>query len=155
MGVDKDFGVAFAKAQLGAGQKLPLAGTIFMSLKDTDKEPAIRIAREFINAGFKIIATKGTGSYLQQRGIENTLINKVSVGRPHVVDAIMNNDIQFIINTPSGDETKKDGFQIRRAALKFKVPYTTTIAGASAICEGIKALKENSYGVQTIQEYHS
>jgi carbamoyl-phosphate synthase large subunit len=105
--------------------------------------------------GFKIMATRGTSSFLKDRGITNSLVNKVSIGRPHVVDAIKNQEIQLIVNTPSGGETKRDGYEIRRAAIKFNIPYTTTIAGAMAMCKGIAALKKKNLSVKTIQEYNS
>jgi carbamoyl-phosphate synthase large subunit len=105
--------------------------------------------------GFTIMATRGTSSFLESQGITNKLVNKVSIGRPHVVDAIMNKEIQLIINTPSGGETKRDGYVIRRAAIKFNIPYTTTIAGAIAMCKGITAFKKKHLSVKTIQEYNN
>ncbi len=154
MGVAPDFGMAFAKAQLGAGQKLPLEGSVFISVKNKDKNAVLPIAKRFIENGFKIKATRGTSEFLKENNIENTMINKVSIGRPHVVDAIINNEIQLVLNTPSDSATKKDGYRIRRAALKYKIPYTTTIAGASAISKSIEALNQQEYSVTTIQDYH-
>ncbi len=154
MGIDDSFAMAFAKAQSAAGNHLPVAGTIFISVKDSDKPAAERIARQFIEAGFKIMATRGTSAFLKEKGIENRMINKVSVGRPHVVDAIMNNEIDLIVNTPSGSDEMQDGFQIRRAALKFNVPYTTTMSSAQAICDAIVALRLRDMAVKTLQEYH-
>ncbi|MBU1172800.1 MAG: carbamoyl-phosphate synthase large subunit [Proteobacteria bacterium] len=154
MGVDMDFGMAFAKAQLAAGQKLPLKGTVFISVRDKDKDAVIPIARSFVKNGFQILATSGTSVFLKDNGIENNKINKVSVGRPHVVDAIKNNEIQLVLNTPSDSGSVKDGYKIRRAALKYKIPYTTTMAGASAISKAVEALKQKAYTVKTIQEYH-
>jgi carbamoyl-phosphate synthase large subunit len=154
MGIDSDFGMAFAKAQLGAGQKLPLSGNVFISVRDKDKDAVLPIARSFVDNGFKILATSGTSVFLHKNGIENNRINKVSVGRPHVVDAIKNNEIQLVLNTPSDSETMNDGYKIRRATLKYKVPYTTTMAGASAYCKGVTALKQKERSVKSIQEYH-
>jgi carbamoyl-phosphate synthase large subunit len=156
MGIDRDFGAAFAKAQLGAGQHLPTRGTVFISVEKKDKAAALPVAAQFRDLGFVIMATPGTSLFLDRNGIENTKINKVSVGRPHVVDAIKNQEIQLIINTGSGrgDDTRQDGYLIRRAALKFSIPYTTTLAGARGICEGITALKKNDLKVKTIQGYH-
>ncbi|MBW2193158.1 MAG: carbamoyl-phosphate synthase large subunit, partial [Deltaproteobacteria bacterium] len=155
MGIDKEFGPAYAKAQLGAGQNLPTSGTVFISVKNRDKESALTAAAQFYDLGFNITATRGTADFLNKRGIPNTMINKVSAGRPHVVDAIKNNEIQLIINTGSGGETRRDGYEIRRAAIKFNIPYATTIAGGIAICKGIAALKHKSLSVKTIQEYNS
>ena len=154
MGVDSDFGMAFAKAQLAAGQKLPLQGTVFISVRDKDKETVLPIAERFVKNGFKIMSTSGTSAFLLEKGIENTRINKVSVGRPHVVDAIKNNEIQLVLNTPSDRGAVNDGYKIRRATLKYKVPYATTMAGASAICKAVEALKMKERSVKTIQEYH-
>ena len=154
MGIDSDYGAAFSKAQMGAGQHLPSRGTVFISVKDRDKAAVVDIARRFIELGFEIMATRGTAEYLQQKGLSSRFVYKVSTGRPHVVDAIKNRGIQLVINTGSGDETKRDGYEIRRAALKFRMPYATTIAGARAICHGVAALKERRLEVKSLQEYH-
>jgi carbamoyl-phosphate synthase large subunit len=155
MGIDQDLGMAFAKAQLGAGQKLPASGTVFISVKDSDKQAVLPVAADFSRMGFKIMATCGTSAFLESQGFLNQEINKVSMGRPHVVDAIKNKEIQLIINTASTSETQQDGYKIRRSALKFKIPYATTIAGAKAICRGITALKQYPLSVKPIQEYHT
>jgi carbamoyl-phosphate synthase large subunit len=154
MGIDSDFGSAYAKSQFGAGQLLPDKGTVFLSVKDSDKQAVLPVASQFHDMGFTIMATRGTSSFLKRQGISNKLVNKVSIGRPHVVDAIKSKEIQLIINTPSGGETKRDGYEIRRAAIKFNIPYTTTIAGAIAMCKGIAALKKKRLSVKTIQEYN-
>ena len=155
MGVDFDFGRAYAKSQIGAGQNLPATGAVFISVQEKDKAAALDVAAQFYKIGFKIIATRGTSEYFNTNGIENQMINKVSSGRPHVVDAIMNREIQFVINTGTGDKTRRDGYLIRRAALKYNIPYATTIAGARAMCTGIAALKEKALSVKPIQLYHS
>ncbi len=155
MGIGADFGAAFAKAQLGARQNLPVAGTVFISVRNEDKAAAKEVAARFRDMGFRIMATRGTSRYLDEHGIENMKINKVSIGRPHVVDAIKNREIQLIINTGTGEEPARDGYLIRRAALKYSIPYATTIAGAGAICEGIAALKNRKLSVKTLQEYHA
>jgi len=155
MGIDSDFGSAYAKAQFGAGQHLPDKGTVFISVKDRDKKAALALAAQFHKMGFMIMATRGTSSFLKNHGISNKMINKVSMGRPHVVDAIKNKEIQMVINTGSGGETRRDGYKIRRAAIKFNIPYTTTIAGAMAMCNGIAAFKKKALSVKTIQEYNS
>ncbi len=154
MGVDVDFGRAYAKSQIGAGQNLPTTGAVFISVQEKDKEAALDVAAQFKKIGFKIIATRGTSDYFYANGIENQRINKVSSGRPHVVDAIMNREIQFIINSGTGDKTRRDGYLIRRAALKYNIPYATTIAGARAMCTGIAAIKEKPLSVKAIQLYH-
>lgn len=153
MGIDSDFGHAYAKSQLGAGQNLPTFGTVFISVKDRDKPAVIDVASQFHEMGFKIMATRGTSKFLENHGIANIVVNKVSVGRPHVIDAITNKEVHLIINTGSGEKTKRDGYHIRRAAIKFNIPYTTTIAGANAICKGIAALTIKTLSVKCIQEY--
>jgi len=157
MGIDKDFGSAFAKAQLGASQPLPTRGTVFMSIEKNDKTAALPVAAQFRDMGFDIVATSGTSRFFEENSIPNTKINKVSSGRPHVVDAVKNQEIQLIINTGSGhgDETRRDGYLIRRAALKYSIPYATTIAGARAMCQAITALKKKKLDVKAIQGYHN
>ncbi|MBW2179224.1 MAG: carbamoyl-phosphate synthase large subunit, partial [Deltaproteobacteria bacterium] len=155
MGIDYEFGPAFAKSQIAAGQYLPKEGTVFISIKDSDKADIIPVARQFYEMGYKIIATRGTSALLANHSIENSMINKVSLGRPHVVDAIKNKEVQLVINTGTSSETKKDGYLIRRAALKFKTPYTTTVAGALAMSKGIAALKEKKLSVISLQEYNT
>ncbi|MEW6672422.1 MAG: carbamoyl-phosphate synthase large subunit [Thermodesulfobacteriota bacterium] len=155
MGIDTAFGAAYAKAQLGAGQNLPLSGTVFISVQDADKKTALAVAALFHRMGFDIVATGGTHAFLESQGIPSSVINKVSLGRPHVVDAIKNGKIQFIINTGLGDAPRRDGYLIRRAAIQFNIPYTTTIAGAMAMGRGISALKEQRLTVKPLQEYHN
>lgn len=155
MGIGSKFGSAYARAQLGAGQNLPVSGTVFISVKDRDKKAVLPVASQFSDLGFKIMATRGTSLFLKDCGILNKMVNKVSSGRPHVVDAIKNNDIQLVINTGLGGEIKRDGYMIRRAALKFNTPYATTIAGATAMCRGITALIKKKLSVKSIQEYIS
>ncbi len=155
MGIDFDFGLAYAKAQLGAGQNLPTQGSVFISLNNRDKEAGYSVASSFKQLGFNLLATKGTKVYFKERGLECETINKVSLGRPHVVDFIKNRQIDLIINTGFGGETKHDGYDIRRAAIKFGIPYATTIAGAVAMSRGIAAIIANKFTVKTIQEYNS
>ena len=154
MGIDMEFGPAYAKAQLGAGQKLPVSGTVFISVKEKDKATVLPVARRFHRLGFSILATRGTSAYLAKHDVPNMCIHKVSTGRPNVVDAIKNNEIQLVINTGSGSETRRDGYMIRRAAIKFNIPYATTIAGAMAVSKGIAALIEKNLSVKTLQAYH-
>ena len=154
MGIDSRFGSAYAKAQLGAGQNLPVSGAVFISVKNHDKEAVLDIASRYRDMDFKIMATRGTSEFLDKHGISNKMINKVSLGRPHVVDAIKNKEIQLVINTGSGGETRHDGYEIRRAVIKYGVPYATTIAGATAMCRGVSAIKKRKMSVKTIQEYN-
>ncbi len=155
MGIDKDLGAAVAKAQLAAGQNLPTEGSVFISVQDSDKMAALSVAKDFYEMGFKIIATRGTAAFLEKNSIPAKFINKVSTGRPNVVDAVKNNEIQLILNTGTNSQTKKDGYEIRRSAIRFKIPYATTTDGTKAICKAIKALKKNTLTVKSIQEYHT
>ncbi|MGD9416275.1 MAG: carbamoyl-phosphate synthase large subunit [Desulfobacterales bacterium] len=155
MGIGSDFGSAYAKAQLGAGQNLPTSGTVFISVIDADKKTVLPVAAKYRDAGFDIMATYGTSTFLADHGIPNKAVNKVSVGRPHVVDAIKNSEIQLIINTSIGGETRRDGYYIRRNALRYKIPYATTTAGGMAIFKAIETLRQKKMAVKTIQEYNS
>jgi carbamoyl-phosphate synthase large subunit len=153
MGIDSDFGRAFAKAELGAGEKLPLQGTVFVSMSDRDKPLAADVIKEFIKLGFTIMATQGTRQILQKAELEVTSILKLHEGRPHVLDAIKNGNIQLIINTPSGEEAHADSKLIRRTALGYKIPIITTIAGARATVAAIRSLQNTTLDVKVIQEY--
>ncbi|MDM8515971.1 carbamoyl-phosphate synthase large subunit [Desulfobacterales bacterium HSG16] len=154
MGIDTDFGMAYAKAQTGAGQHLPKSGCVFLSVKDKDKEAVFPAARKFQEMGFDIMATPGTASFLSTKGVTVKIVQKVSAGRPHVVDVIKNEKIQLVINTSSGSRTRNDGYMIRRAAIKYGLPYVTTISGVKAVCKAIEALKHSRLGAKTIQEYN-
>jgi carbamoyl-phosphate synthase large subunit len=153
MGIDSDFGRAFAKAELGAGEKLPLQGTVFVSMSDRDKPLAADVIKEFIKLGFTIMATQGTRQVLQEQGLEVKSVLKLHEGRPHVLDAIKNGNIQLIINTPSGEEAHADSKLIRRTALGYKIPIITTIAGARATAAAIRSLQNTTLDVKVIQEY--
>ncbi|MEN9225267.1 MAG: carbamoyl-phosphate synthase large subunit [Thermostichus sp. HHBFW_bins_43] len=155
MGIDTEFGRAFAKAQIAAGQDLPLKGTVFISLSDRDKQAVIPVAQEFVAMGFRLLATEGTQTFLAQQGIPVEKILKLHEGRPHVVDAIKNREIQLIINTPSGIEAQQDGHKIRRTALAYKIPLVTTLAGARATAAAIRALQSGSLEVKSLQEFHA
>ena len=154
MGISSQFGAAYAKAQLGAGQNLPKSGTVFISVQDRDKEKILEFASDFHKSGFEILSTEGTYSFLTDNGIPNKQINKVSMGQPNVIDAIKNGKVQLIINTGTGDTPRRDGYLIRRAAIKYSIPYTTTIAGARSMFKGIEALLQKKQSVMTIQEYN-
>jgi carbamoyl-phosphate synthase large subunit len=155
MGIDQDFGRAFGKSQLSANQKLPMEGTVFVSMNDRDKSAVVPIVKEFLDLGFKVIATAGTQAILQSHGLEVEAVLKLHEGRPHILDAIKNEQVQFIINTPSGSEAQADGRLIRRSALDYKVPIVTTLAGAKATAAAIKAIQREPMGVQSIQDYHA
>ncbi len=154
MGIDTDFGRAFAKAQLGAGQALPLTGTMFISVSDRDKEAVVAIAKDCLELGFKLLSTEGTQRYLRSQGLDVEKVLKVHEGRPHIVDAIKNQEVQLIINTPSGNEAQQDAQEIRRTAITYKVPLVTTLAGARATVAAIRALQAGQLEVRSIQEYH-
>ncbi|RVP83817.1 ATP-binding protein, partial [Sinorhizobium meliloti] len=153
IGLDTDYALAFAKSQLGAGVDLPRDGTVFVSVRDEDKErvlPAIRILSDI---GFKVMATGGTARFLGEQGIVATKINKVLEGRPHVEDAIRNRQVQLVINTTDGNKAISDSKSLRRATLMQKVPYYTTMAGAEAAALAIKALKAGNLEVRPLQSY--
>jgi len=155
MGLDRNFGRAFAKSQIGAGLRLPLAGSVFISVKDADKVEVIAAARALIGMGFEIVATRGTAAALETAGIPVRFINKVMEGRPHVVDALKNGEIHLVFNTTEGATALTDSLSIRRTALTHKVPYYTTIAGAAAATEAIAALQTGSLEVAPLQSYSS
>jgi carbamoyl-phosphate synthase large subunit len=153
MGIDRDYAVAFAKSQLGGGAKLPLAGTVFVSVKDSDKDRALAPVRMMVEMGFRIVATRGTKRHLAAHGIPCERINKVLEGRPHIVDAITNGEIDIVFNTTEGAKALADSMSIRRSALLNHIPYYTTLAGAQAVTEAIKALRDGSLTVAPLQSY--
>jgi len=154
MGIDRSFGLAFAKSQLAAGQKLPLSGTVFISVKDEDKMALLKTAFMFYDLGFSIVATKGTSAFLNRHGIKNKRVNKVREGRPHIVDMIKNGDIHLVINTTSNKKAISESYSIRRTTLTKDIPYTTTLAGAKATALAIQAMVQGEIDVKTLQEYH-
>ncbi|MBI3325316.1 MAG: carbamoyl-phosphate synthase large subunit, partial [Nitrospinae bacterium] len=156
MGIDATFGRAFAKCQLSIGGSgaLPTKGTIFMSVKDKDKPSAVQLARTLLELGFKIIATRGTADAIRSAGIPVEMVRKVLEGRPHVVDHIKAGDVQLVINTTMGKQSIRDSYSIRRTTLVYNVPYCTTIPGAFAATQGIKALLEGTLEISPLQEYH-
>jgi carbamoyl-phosphate synthase large subunit len=153
MGLADSFGIAFAKSQLAAGQKIPEQGNVFISVRDMDKPAIVPIARELIEMGFSIVATGGTAAYLAEQNLECLKINKISEGRPHIHDKIHDKEIQWIVNTSMGTRTTEDSYIIRRAALDFHLPYTTTIAGAQAMTMAIAATRHADLEVKAVQEY--
>ncbi len=155
MGVADNFGEAFAKAQLAAGLKLPLKGTIFLSVNDRDKEGLVSLARQFVEMGFHLVATHGTAVVLEMAGLQPERVYKVKEGRPNVVDLIKGDRIQLIINTPHGQDTFFDEKAIRRAAVLARVPTITTLAAARAAAEGINALQRGTLSVAALQTLHA
>ncbi len=153
MGIDQSFERAFAKSQIAAGLSLPDAGTVFVSVRDGDKEAIIDAVRRLIALGFNVIATGGTASFLKERGLVVTRINKVYEGRPHIVDAMKNGQVQLVFNTTEGGQAIKDSLSIRRTALGQKIPYYTTIAGSIATVQAIGALREIALDVAPLQAY--
>jgi carbamoyl-phosphate synthase large subunit len=153
MGLDRDYPVAFAKSQLGAGGLVPKSGTVFVSVRDVDKAKVVAAVRRLEKLGFRIIATSGTQRYLADQGISCSKINKVLEGRPHIVDAIKNGEVQLVINTTEGAQAIADSRSLRRAALLHKVPYYTTIAGANAVSLGIEAYRAGNLEVRPLQSY--
>ena len=153
MGIDRDFAIAFAKSQIGGGSRLPRAGTVFVSVKDSDKPRVIEPIRLLLDLGFRIIATSGTQRYLAAQGLPASKINKVLEGRPHIVDAITNGEVQLVFNTTEGATALADSRPLRRAALLHKVPYYTTLSGAVAAAQGIKAYLGGDLDVRTLQSY--
>ncbi|MCJ2141659.1 carbamoyl-phosphate synthase large subunit [Methylobacterium sp. E-066] len=153
IGLDASFGVAFAKSQLGSGTQVPRSGTVFVSVRDADKARILPSVKLLSDLGFSILATGGTQKFLVESGVPAERVNKVLEGRPHVVDSIKNGDIQLVLNTTEGAGALSDSRSLRRAALLHKVPYYTTLAGAMAAAEGIKAYLEGDLQVRALQEY--
>ncbi len=155
MGIDADFGRAYAKAQLGAGTGLPLSGTVFVSVKDRDKADAPKVVRDLVDLGFNIVATRGTGKVLADAGLPVTIVNKVMEGRPHCVDLMLSGGVQMVINTTDSAMSVADSFSIRRTALTNNIAHTTTMTGATAAVAGIRALKIGGLDVRPLQAYFS
>jgi carbamoyl-phosphate synthase large subunit len=153
MGLDSNFGRAFAKSQLGAGSKVPLDGVVFVSVKDQDKAAMVKPVKRLIDLGFKVVATGGTADFLRRHGIEAQRVNKVLEGRPHVVDLMTDGKVQLVFNTVDGAVALTDSFRLRRTALMHKIAYYTTVAGAKASVEGITALSEGPLDVAPLQSY--
>ena len=153
MGLDRSFDIAFAKSQIGGGATLPRAGTVFVSMRDSDKPRIVEAVKLLEKLGFKVIATGGTQRYLSQLGVQSEKINKVLEGRPHIVDRIKNGGVQLVFNTTDGAVALTDSRSLRRAALLHKVPYYTTLAGAIAAAQGIKAHLEGDLQVRALQSY--
>jgi carbamoyl-phosphate synthase large subunit len=156
MGIDYKLGMAYAKSQVGAGQNLPEKGAVFISVKDADKPLAAPLAAKFQKLGFKVLASRGTHAFLSGRGIDCNLVYKVSEHkRPHVVDRMVNGEIDLVINTSEGKDPYQDSYHIRRSALERGISYVTTMAGAKATVEGVEALQQRKgFTVTPLQEYY-
>lgn len=148
------FGHAFAKAQIAAGDSLPLSGTVFLSVNDFDKSAALKLARDLLRMGFRIVATDGTATFCERAGVAVGRINKVSQGSPHIVDAIEKGEISLIINTPLGGRAHSDGAKLRQTAVRWGVPLITTLSAAQAAINGIRAMHEHSLRVRSLQEHY-
>jgi carbamoyl-phosphate synthase large subunit len=153
MGLDSSVGVAFAKSQLAAGQKLPIQGNVLISVRTADKPAVLPLARRLLNLGFSILATSGTAAYLTEHNVECTKVNKISQGRPHLLDKVQDNQVQWIINTSMGSRTTEDSYTIRRSALDYHLPYTTTTSGALSMVRALETVLEEEIQVKAIQEY--
>jgi carbamoyl-phosphate synthase large subunit len=153
MGIDRDYATAFAKSQLGAGNTLPLTGTVFVSVRDADKEDILGAIRDLADLGFQVIATRGTRRALEAHGIACEQVNKVLEGRPHIVDLMKNGAAHLVFNTTEGAKALSDSKDIRRTALLYHIPYYTTLAGALAATRAIKALAAGTLTVAPLQSY--
>ncbi|MFQ5971225.1 MAG: carbamoyl-phosphate synthase large subunit [Alphaproteobacteria bacterium] len=153
MGLDSDFSHAFAKSQLAGGVEVPAAGTVFISVRDRDKPAMVELARRLGKLGFRVVATRGTADHLSRKGLTVDLINKVLEGRPHIVDAMKNGDVQLVFNTTEGAQAIADSYLLRRTALTAAIPYYTTVAGARAMVGAIEALSGGGLEVTPLQSY--
>jgi carbamoyl-phosphate synthase large subunit len=153
MGISNEFGPAFAKAQLAAGNGLPLKGTVFVTVNDRDKPTLLPIARRFHELQFKLSATGGTAEYLREHGVPSDVVHKVSVARPNAIDLIKNDAVQLLVNTPLGMRALRDDDTLRQAAIARRVPYTTTLSAASAAADAIASMKAAPLGVKSVQEW--
>jgi carbamoyl-phosphate synthase large subunit len=155
LGLADSFGLAFFKAQVAAQQALPATGTVLITVSPRERDAVVEVAQWFKNLGFKILTTSGTGQFLSENGVSTEQILKVYEGRPNIVDAIMNREINLVINTPSGKQSKDDDSYIRKTAIKYKVPYITTLAAALAAARGITAYRKGKPQVKSLQSYHA
>ena len=155
MGIDSTFGLAYAKSQIAAGQKLPTKGNVLITVRDEDKRKVVFIAKKLADLGFRLFSTSGTAQALKQNDLEVELVSKLHEKRPHNVDMIKSGQINLIINTPQGKVTKRDETIIRSTAILYDIPLVTTIAGAQATVNAIEALSKKSLSVKSLQEYHN
>jgi carbamoyl-phosphate synthase large subunit len=155
MGIDRDFPMAFLKSQLGAGMIPPKNGVLFVSVKNSDKLQIVEPVRQLIELGFTVVATGGTQTFLTEQGLQVERINKVAEGQPHIVDRIIDGDIDLIFNTTEGWQSLKDSQSIRAGALEMKVPYYTTAASSSAVARAIAASQTRDLEVRSLQDYYN
>ena len=155
MGGASNFGAAYAKAQLAAGQRLPDTGRAFISVNDDDKPNVVPIARDLAALGFALAASRGTAAYLRAHDLEVSVLFKVNEGRPHVGDQLLDRTIDLVINTPMGRESFFDDIAVRRIAMMLGVPCITTLTGAAATVSAIRALRSEELTVQPLQDYHA
>ena len=153
MGIDLDFGRAFAKSQLGSGTSVPLEGNVFISVRDHDKDAMIDLGRGLKEMGFGLIATGGTAAALNAAGVETEFGKTVHEGRPHIVDSMISGDVQLGLNTTEGAKAIADSYELRRSALVRRIPYYTTVAGAKAAVEAISAMRVGGLEVAPLQSY--
>jgi carbamoyl-phosphate synthase large subunit len=155
LGLADSFGLAFYKAQLAAGARLPQSGTVLVTVANRDKAAVLEAMRDLAALGFSILATEGTADYLSEHGVAAKAVRKLHEGRPHLLDAVANGEVQMIVNTPAGKESVYDDSYIRKAAIKYRIPYMTTPAAAVAAAEGIRASMREACTVRSLQEYHA
>ena len=155
MGIDPDLGIAYAKSQMSAQPALPLKGDVFISVKDSDKPAALEVAKDLVELGLKVHASTGTASYFAKNGLKVPVMLKIREGRPNVVDSIKNGEVKFILNTPNGAVPREDEIAIRSAAVAARVPTMTTLRGARASVQAIRAMIKHGYSVKSLQEYHA
>ena len=153
MGIDDNLGLALAKGQLAAGSKLPESGTVFISVRDSDKKTMVAPAKKLIEMGFSIVATSGTADFLKEHDIECTQVNKISQGRPHILDKMQDGQVCWVVNTSMGRRTTEDSYTIRRAALELHMSYTTTATGAVAMVMAMEAMQNNEIDVAPVQYF--
>jgi carbamoyl-phosphate synthase large subunit len=154
LGMADSFEIAFFKSQVAAGSSLPLEGTALITVASSDRQRALIVGRELFSMGFTILATKGTAGFFKENGVECEVIKKMHEGRPNIVDAMHNREIQFVLNTPIGKEGVYEDSYIRKSAIKYNIPYHTTTAAALAAAMGIRAARENLIDVRSVQSYH-
>ena len=154
MGIDKTVGAAYLKSQMAAGQVIPKSGVIYISVKDSDKPKMLPIAKLILDMGFSILATKGTAQFFNDNGVNATTVYKVNEGRPNILDALKNNEIQMVINTPSSGESRFDDKIIRQESYKLNVPVITTIAGAKSTIEAMTEVVNSELKVASLQDYY-
>ncbi|WP_306549418.1 carbamoyl-phosphate synthase large subunit [Desulfobulbus sp.] len=153
MGIDDDLGLALAKSQMASNSELPERGTVFLSVRHGDKDAVVPVAKKLEDLGYAILATRGTATKLKESGIACSEVNKISQGRPHILDKIQDGQVQWILNTSAGNRTTEDSYIIRRAALDYHIPYTTTLTGGLAMTQAMESVRHKEVGVKTIQEF--